>query len=287
MNPKSLLFVLPAILLFVSCSKESSFEKRKDNPDETGPLLIKTTTQSSAASYTIATTFSYDAQKRLLNLKNNYEGTINEPYAEQETSFIRNNKGAVTTIFDIWNIYDEDDILTLQDSITLNLNVTAEGKYTYGIRAFLDPDNKTIRDSIAYGYNGKGRINKVEIFRKKGNANFYEAFQKTDYTYDENSNITITTIRFFENIQDPVQEISFTYNDKIAPMNFKDEALLSGFFMEGFNSPHCLTGIKDITAPDNNWTIKYDEYNKAEKPVKATYTNLTTQEKINVAYFYQ
>lgn len=287
MNPKSLLILLTGMLFFISCSKEESFEKKKADDDNKGPLLVKTTMQPSGASYLVTATFKYDDKKRLLNVKSDYEGIANEPYSEQESSFIRNDKGMINTITDIWNIYDEDNNLLWRDSVALNLNFTPEGKYTYGIRIFLDTDNKKIRDSIAYEYNSKGRISQVKIFRKTGDNAEYKDFQNTGYAYDEKENITTMTIRFFENDPDPQQVLNFQYNDKISPMNFKDEALLNGLLMEGGNTPHCLTGIRDLTAPENNCDISYDEYNKFEKPVKATYIYLSTQEKVNYTYFYQ
>lgn len=287
MNPTSLLILLTGMLFFISCSKEESFEKKKADDDNKGPLLVKTTMQPSGASYLVTVTFKYDDKKRLLNVKNDYEGIVNEPYSEQESSFIRNDKGMINTITDIWNIYDEDNNLLWRDSVALNLNFTPEGKYTYGIRIFLDTDNKKIRDSIAYEYNSKGRISQVKIFRKTGDNAEYKDFQNTGYAYDEKENITTMTIRFFENDPDPQQVLNFQYNDKISPMNFKDEALLNGLLMEGGNTPHCLTGIRDLTAPENNCDISYDEYNKFEKPVKATYIYLSTQEKVNYTYFYQ
>lgn len=287
MNPTSLLILLTGMLFFISCSKEESFEKKKADDDNKGPLLVKTTMQPSGASYLVTVTFKYDDKKRLLNVKNDYEGIVNEPYSEQESSFIRNDKGMINTITDIWNIYDEDNNLLWRDSVALNLNFTPEGKYTYGIRVFLDTDNKKISDSIAYEYNSKGRISQVKIFRKTGDNPEYKDFQNTGYAYDEKENITTMTIRFFENDPDPQQVLNFQYNDKISPMNFKDEALLNGLLMEGGNTPHCLTGIRDLTAPENNCDISYDEYNKFEKPVKATYIYLSTQEKVNYTYFYQ
>lgn len=287
MNPKSLLILLTGMLFFISCSKEESFEKKKADDDNKGPLLVKTTMQPSGASYLVTATFKYDDKKRLLNVKNDYEGIVNEPYSEQESSFIRNDKGMINTITDIWNVYDEDNNLLWRDSVALNLNFTPEGKYTYGIRVFLDTDNKKISDSIAYEYNSKGRISQVKIFRKTGDNAEYKDFQNTGYAYDEKENITTMTIRFFENDPDPQQVLNFQYNDKISPMNFKDEALLNGLLMEGGNTPHCLTGIRDLTAPENNCDISYDEYNKFEKPVKATYIYLSTQEKVNYTYFYQ
>ncbi|HTN05450.1 hypothetical protein [Agriterribacter sp.] len=286
MNLKPLLILLTGALLVISCRKEESFEKKKAEDDNKGPLLVKTTMQSSGASYLVTVTFKYDAKKRLLNVKNDYEGTVNEPYAEQESSFIRNDKGMIKTITDIWNVYDEGNNLILRDSIALNLNFTAEGKYTYGIRTFLDTDNKKIRDSIAYEYNSKGRISRVKIFRKTGDNTEYKDFQNTGYTYDEKENITTMTVRFFENDPDPQQVINFQYNDKLAPMNFKDEALLNGFLMDGLNTPHCLTGISDITEPDNTWNMSY-EYNDFNKPAKGVYSNDVTQEKVNLTYFYQ
>ncbi|HRP30634.1 MAG TPA: hypothetical protein PKV73_02040 [Agriterribacter sp.] len=287
MNPKTLLLFLSGILIFISCGKEESFEKKRAEVDHSGPLLVKVTEQSPGASYLKAATFTYDTHKRLQSMRNNIEGTINEPYAEQETSYFRNDKGMIKTVSNIQNVFDENKNLLLRDSIVLNLNFTAEGRYIYGIRTLFDTDNKKIRDSLVYDYNAKGRMAQVTVFRKIDDNGDYKDFQYTTYAYDEKENISTMTIKFAENGQDPPQVLTFLYNDKISPMNFEDEALLEGFIMQGLNSPNCIINVSDLTEPDNNWDIHYNEFHTSGKPLKATHTNISTREKINTTYFYQ
>lgn len=286
MNPKSLLVLLTGILFFISCSKEESFEKKRADIDDKGPLLVKVTMQPAGASYTMAAILAYDNNKRLVNIKDKLEGEIDEPYAEEESVYYRNATGMIERMVGIVNIYDENGDLQERDSVVLNLNFTADGQYTYGLRTVLFSSNNPVMDSIAYSYNDKGRIALVDVFRKDAYSSGYEREQTTGYNYDEKGNISTMTIMFADNGQDPPQVIGFQYNDKLSPMNFGDEALLNGFALEGLNSPHCLTSIRDLSEPDISWEMSY-EYNDFNKPAKGVYNNVLTQEKINLTYFYQ
>lgn len=278
--------LLALMVLALSCSKEESFEKKKSDTDKEGPLLVKVTMQYVGVSYTSVVTLAYDNNRKLVNVKNKIEGQVDEPFMEQESVYYRNSKGAVERLVDIGNIYDEDRNLLLKDSVVLELHLTGNGQYLNGIRTSLNISGAKVKDSLIYTYNSKGRIAQVKILRKDLHSNEYADEQVTAYTYDEKGNITIMTILFAVNGQDPPQVINFAYNDKLSPMNFGDEAFLNGFVMDGFNSPHCLTGITDLTEPDNSWNMSY-EYNNLNKPVKGVYNNPVTQEKINYSYFYQ
>ncbi len=63
MNPKSLLVLLTGIFVFISCSKEESFEKKRADIDDKGPLLVKVTMQPAGATYTGVITLAYDNHK--------------------------------------------------------------------------------------------------------------------------------------------------------------------------------------------------------------------------------
>ena len=285
MNPKLLLALLTGALFIISCSKEESFEKRKSDNNNV-PLLTKVISQSTDVSYSAVTTFGYDSEKKLVNVKNGFEGDVSEPYIEQESRYYRSGKGLIERVVDIWDIFDEDGNFQSKDSIVLSLHSTSGGQYTYGIRTFLHSPNDWTRDSIIYSYNDKGRMVLVNIFRMDFNTNVYRGEQTTMYTHDGKGNIATMTIKFSANGQDPPQVISFRYNDKLSPMNFGDEALLTGFAMEGLNSPHCLSGVSDPSEPDASWEMSYD-YNDFNKPARGVYSNTVTQEKINLTYFYQ
>lgn len=278
--------MLALMVLALSCSKEESFEKKKSDTDKEGPLLVKVTMQYAGASYMGVVTLAYDNNRKLINIKNKIEGEVDEPFIEQESVYYRNSKGLIERLVAIENIYDEDRNLLLKDSVVLDLHLTGSGQYLYGIRTSLNTSGAKVKDSIIYTYNSKGRIAQVKVLRKNPNSNEYVDEQVTVYTYDGKDNITIMTIQFAVNGQDPPQVINFEYNNKLSPMNFGDEAFLNGFIMDGLNSPHCLTGISDLTEPDNSWNMSY-EYNDLNKPVKGVYNNPVTREKINYSYFYQ
>ena len=286
MNPKLLLALLTGALFFISCSKEKSFEKRKADTDNKGPLLVKVTMQPVGASYTIVAMLAYDNNKKLVNMKNELEGEVDEPYAEEESVYYRNAKSMIERMVVVMNFYDESGDFQGRDSVLLNLHFTSGGQYTYGVRTILSSSSDPVTDSIVYSYTDKDRIGLVKIFRKETNGNAYSDEQTTSYVYDVDGNITAISIKFNVNGQDPPQVLTFQYNDKFSPVNFGDEALLNGLVMEGFNSPNCLSGMNDPSEPDASWEMSYD-YNDFNKPAKGVYNNAVTQEKINLTYFYQ
>lgn len=287
MNPKLLLALLTGVLFFTSCSKEASFEKKKANINDKGPLLVKVTMQPDGATYTGVITLTYDNNKKLVNIKSELEGEVDEPYIEQEIVYSRNSEGVIERLVQIEDIYDEDGNFMLKDSVALTLYLTGSGQYRHGIRISFNINNDQVRDSIIYTYNDKERIAQVKVLRKLPGSNVYADEQVTGYTYDEKGNISVMMIQFADyGVLNPPQAISFQYNDKLSPMNFGNEALLNGFIMDGLNSPHCLTGISDVTEPDHSWNMSY-EYNDLNRPVKGVYNNPVTQEKMNYTYFYQ
>ncbi|HRN57476.1 MAG TPA: hypothetical protein PLL71_13540, partial [Agriterribacter sp.] len=219
MNPKSLLVLLTGILFFISCSKEESFEKKKADTDDKGPLLVKVTMEPVGASYIFVATLAYDNNKKLINIKNELEGEVDEPYIEEESAYYRNASGMIERMVGVMNVYDENGVLQERDSVVLNLHFTAGKQYTYGLRTVLFSSSSPVTDSIAYSYNDKGRIVLVNVFRKDAYGSGYEREQTTGYSYDEKGNISTMTISFADNGQDPPQVIGFQYNDRLSPMN--------------------------------------------------------------------
>ena len=177
--------LLTLMVLALSCSKEESFEKKKSDTDKEGPLLVKVTMQSVGVSYTSVVTLAYDNNRKLINIKNKVEGKVDEPFMEQESVYYRNSKGVIERLVDIGNIYDEDRNLLLKDSVVLELHLTGNGQYLYGIRTSLNISGAKVKDSIIYTYNSKGRIAQVKILRQDPNSNEYADEQITVYTYDE------------------------------------------------------------------------------------------------------
>lgn len=277
--------LLALMVLALSCSKEESVERKKETGNN-GSLLVKVTMQSPGTNYTIVTTLEYDDNKKLIKTKQSIDGKVNAAYGIEEDIFHRDNNGMIKQIIAEVKIYDDEDAFQGKYTQTMNLFLSSADRYKYGIRTLTMDTDDPITDSIAYTYNDKGRIVLVNIFRKDIGSSTYERDQVTGYNYDAKGNLSTMAIQFDVNDQDPPQVLNFEYNDKFSPMNFGDEALLNGFIMEGLSSPYCLTGVSDLTEPDNTWTISY-EYNELNKPVKGVYKNPVTDEKINYSYFYE
>lgn len=278
--------ILALIILACSCTKEQSFERKSEQEENKGPLLVKVTVQAPGSTYTVINNFEYDDNKRLIKMKYEYDGKVNAIHSVDETNYMRDQNGMIRSIIGQSIIYDENETFLEKYNLTTNLVSTTQGQYKFGIRTLSNSFNEKITDSISYTYNNKERIAVTDVFRKDPNSSEYQRDQISTYLYDEKGNISSITIKFSINGQDPPQVLNFQYNDKLPAANWGDETLLDGFFMAGFSSPNNLIAISDLSEPEENWNISY-EYNSLNKPEKGVYYNPVTEEKLFYSYFYQ
>ncbi len=285
MNLSKVFPVLAFIVIAMSCSKEASFE-REMSGDKKEMLLVKVTQEPVGASYKGVNTLSYDKNGKLIHYINKIEGKVDGPYSEGEEIYYRNDKGNIDSILSIAKGYDEDGKLVETDSVLVKLYTSNTGEYKYGISFFEDDDGNRYLDSLVYTYDNSGRIVQVRLLLKVNNSLNYVDYQTSTYSYDDNGNVSALAIKFFGNNQDPPQMLTFGYNDSLSPFDLGNDGRLMGFISLGINSRNGLVSITD-SEDGAVWQINYDEFNSEKKPVKALWTNLTTQEKINYTYYYQ
>lgn len=285
MNLSKVFPVLAFIVIAMSCSKEESFERERSG-DKKEMLLVKVTQEPVGESYKGVNTLSYDKNGKLIHYINKIEGKVDGPYSEGEEIYYRNDKGNIDSILSIAKGYDEDGKLVETDSVLVKLYTSNTGEYKYGISFFEDDDGNRYLDSLVYTYDNSGRIVQVRLLLKMNNSLNYVDYQTSTYSYDDNGNVSALAIKFFGNNQDPPQMLTFGYNDSLSPFDLGNDGRLMGFISLGINSRNGLVSITD-SEDGAVWQINYDEFNSEKKPVKALWTNLTTQEKINYTYYYQ
>lgn len=285
MNLSKVFPVLAFIVIAMSCSKEESFERERSG-DKKEMLLVKVTQEPVGESYKGVNTLSYDNNGKLIHYINKIEGKVDGPYSEGEEIYYRNDKGNIDSILSIAKGYDEDGKLVETDSVLVKLYTSNTGEYKYGISFFEDDDGNRYLDSLVYTYDNSGRIVQVRLLLKMNNSLNYVDYQTSTYSYDDNGNVSALAIKFFGNNQDPPQMLTFGYNDSLSPFDLGNDGRLMGFISLGINSRNGLVSITD-SEDGAVWQINYDEFNSEKKPVKALWTNLTTQEKINYTYYYQ
>lgn len=286
MNFSRIIPALALMMLALSCSKEESFERRRAEDDPKGMLLVKVTQQSAGASYTGVNTLTYDENKKLIHIAGKIEGKMDGPYTVEDNIYFRNQRGDIDSILSIGTTYDRNGNIVQRDSTLIELHYTDNGQYIYGIMTFADDNHNVIKDSVVYTYDSKGRITQVKAMIKLNDNPVFHNFQVSTYAYDDKGNVSVMTVVFAENGQDPPQVLRFQYNDKLSPFDLGNEGKLFGFMTPGLDSPNGLINILD-SEEDGSWDISYEEFNSANKPLKAVWTNLVTLEKINYTYYYQ
>ncbi|MFT3748134.1 MAG: hypothetical protein QM768_07445 [Agriterribacter sp.] len=287
-----LCLIIFAGFLFASCSKEKSFEQKVQNPaDTTGipanGLLVKTVTKKDGASDSTVCVFTYDANKKIKNIFNTSVNVIDEQYGESETRYYRNSTGMIERYVRVEKVRYNNTI-PYDDSVVYKLNYNGP-HYTYAIREVPNLPDPPVKDSIVYSYDSKDRIATVVVWRHdENNGNALFEMQKTAYTYDDKNNITKMSITFKDDINtnDSPQILSFTYGDKFSALDLgTDGGALEGFTSYGFSSPNNLLRMDN---PDVPQKFSYDyEFNAKSKPVKAVETDLLTNEKVTIFYYYQ
>jgi hypothetical protein len=251
--------VLPAMMflaLIASC--------KKDDAPTSKNLLDKVVTKEGTDS--IVTTYTYDAQNRFVNESAN-DPINNETFTMALT---RDNNGRVT------KITETEASSTPGSSATdfVYLGAT-ESKLKNG-KTFFVQSGVTINDSSAYEYNGS-QVSRTNHYWSTTVVP-YTLIEYYVYTYDARGNIT--SVKFYQtdtpgstNFQ-LLYTVTYTYDDKINPINSKDDALIE-YIGNQYVSPNNVTSLAftSTTSPSSNFTatITY-EYRSDGRPTKSTTT---------------
>lgn len=247
-------------LAFASCTKEKSFEDETgmgpggDNSD--GALLTRIVIQMGSDSAT--TSFGYDAGNRLVTETN--KGDLSIVSGDSVQRATRDAQGIIQTIALYPDRFSNDHI-----DYTLRYDAAAK-RYT----AKLTFDgNGNVEDSIAYTYDGSGRITAQEAFVNFGGG--FEPIGKETIEYDANGNVRqVTTAEYEAGTLKNTAEMVMEYDSKVNPLKLGVDAIIldrQQFF--GNNNVTRIT-IQDLDDPtlSREITLTYT-YNASNKPLTA------------------
>lgn len=280
-----LLFItLAACLLLFSCSKEGSFERPTDEPPvPEGGLLTKTVTKAEGASDSVVTTLSYDNNKKIRKINAISVGITNDLYLETELRYYRNNAGLVERYVEFYRLWDGATPLGVDSVIATIYNNGTQ--YTKAIIKGSDLGGDPFTDSALYSYNDKGQISGFKKYSTDADDIEFLA-DDSRFTYDAKGNISIMRLEFQDNSQsaNPVQIVSFQYDDKVGAINLGPDAMLTGVFTAVFSGVSNPVKVDD--SESGTTTLVY-EYNSNNQPVKSIQTDLSSGDKSTMTYYYQ
>lgn len=281
---RAFLTILVGTLLFISCSKEDSFERPTDEPPvPQGGLLSKTVAKDDGATDSTVTTFFYDSNKKIRKINSLPVGIADDIYFETEFRYYRNSTGLVERYVEFYRLWDGSMPLGVDSVIVIIYNNGTQ--YTKAIIEGRDLGGDPFKDSATYSYNDKGQISEFKKYSTDmDDIEFLE--DHTTYTYDSKGNITIMQLDFEDNSQsnNPTQIISFLYDDKVGAINMGPDGLLTGLFPGAFSSVSNVVKMDDSV--NGTATLAY-EYNSTNQPVKSIQTDVTSGDKATMTYYYQ
>ncbi|HRP55777.1 hypothetical protein [Agriterribacter sp.] len=294
-------FKLPAVLCLVfvwisSCQKEVSVELEspvENTPVDTipspenGGLLKRLVMQYEGELDSVICSFKYDSNNRFIELY-----TINVGQSDPDDGvhslleqFTRNEKGIVEKIRLVTYLYYTPGVPQLHwdEEFTVHYNETA-GQYQYSITTGTG-EMSPIHDSLAYKYGTNGLISTVEIYHFQANDTPH-LDDKFEYIYSADKNIKIasaTSVRNYPNREDWFKN-DLQYDDKINPLNFGQEILLTGGLLFSAPTPNNIIYRADFINKEDIETIQYT-YNSFDKPVTAL-SQAETGQKVTMKYYY-
>ncbi|MFT3702648.1 MAG: hypothetical protein QM802_09775 [Agriterribacter sp.] len=281
---------LMILLVFFSCGKEQSVEKKEQAPGDStdvpseGTLLIREVTRADGAADSTVYTFSYDTQKKITKLKIGHEGMGNQAYANEELRLYRNSNGVVERFVDYVTYYNNGQD---PDSVVYIMHLNAQSQFTYAIRTYYRSNGAQTRDSLMYGYNDKGLVNLFQAYSLGDDDKYFES-QRSQYTYDAKGNITVFNILFRDdaNSTDPPQIFNYEYDDKTSAANFGKDIVITGLTLEGLTSPSNLVKLTEIGGDNQSATFVYT-YNNNNQPTVAIVNDFLNSGTATIKYYYQ
>jgi YD repeat-containing protein len=247
-------------LVVVSCTKEKSFEEETGNSggggNSNGDLLAKIIIQIGPDSTT--TTFEYDANKRLISEAN--KGQITFTSDDSLVRITRNSQGIIEKVEEFPNPI-------LGDATVWFVRYNVTGK-RYTDRLTKDANGNVV-DSIAYTYDGSGKIVRQLWYVDFGGG--FEELAKDTLIYDGAGNIKkVVTSEYDGTTWEELGEQTMEYDSKTNPLKLGTEAiLLNRHQYYGDNNMTKATLIDyDMPSMSQEITLTYT-YNASSKPASA------------------
>ncbi|HTN05449.1 hypothetical protein [Agriterribacter sp.] len=286
------------MLVFVwisSCQKEVPAEPEPPVTDpvdtipypENGGLLKRLVVQYEGEQDSTVSTFKYDSSNRIIEAYSVNEGQSDpdDEFHSLLEQFSRNEEGVIEKIKVVTYLYYTPGVPQLHwdGEFTVHYN-KATSQYEYSITTGTG-EMSPIHDSLAYKYRMDGLINTVEVYHFVANDTPHLG-DKFEYIYSADKNIKVasaTAVRNYPNREDWFKN-ELQYDDKINPMNFGQEMLLTGDILFSYPTPNNIIKCADFINKEDVETIQYT-YNSFNKPATALSQEEAGQ-KMTMKYYY-
>lgn len=294
--------MLLSIFFYASCTKEVSREQEiievpitdttqvaKDTipSSANGGFLKRIVSHQEGSKDSMVYTFKYADDGKLIEMYAVVEGNneLDDMYSLLQR-FHRNDKGLVDEIKLQSYFYDASRKPTIHWNSDYKIYLDAtKSKYQYALLTGVG-ENEPIADSIVFGYSLENKLSTVAVYNLVANDTGH-LNDKYEYTYNSKGNISkwnATAVRNY-----PDREVwfnnEFTYDDKINPVNFGEEMLLTGdFIFPALPTANNFTVCNNTIHPEESYAVQYT-YNSHNKPTAAIW-KYSNGEVTTIKYYY-
>ncbi len=272
------LLCIATIVLF-SCGKEKSIEGALKSSDS---LLVKM--ESHVGTYSISYTYGYDDSRRLIS--QDFSEVLPGTSSNEQIAIRRDAQGVILQV-----IHKSDSLSANGlDSLVYNVNYDASNsRYSSGVARFTLSGND-VSDSIAYTYNGSGKVALAEEFIGNAALGGYAEYQKTEYGYDGSGNVNDVKTSKYDTTSSAyivVSESAYEYDNNVNPLDLGSEAALVNniALFSSHNITKRTTTYPSDPTRNEIYTIVYT-YNSENKPASAvgTYSGLGVSAPVSYTY---
>lgn len=280
-NNFALLFLLAFI--FASCQKEIDWGINNGG-GTSGTTLVKTVSKETVDS--AVTVYSYDVNKRLINVK--ITGKSQGTDVGNEERIYRNAAGVITSMTQINNMLLAAGI----DSTVTRINSsTSPDRYSSKISS-ISLFGFSVMDSVLLLYNAAGKVIEEDTYQAIPLLSQpYELTLKVKYTYDAAGNITQTDTYSHDattGADDLATTIKYTFDSKTAAITLNSDAFAIGHPDWVSINNASKVEITSPTTPAANRTLNIVyTYNSNNRPKTGVNTQTPGPVVSNLTYYYQ
>lgn len=293
---KKVLVVLPIAIsaVLLSCQKEVDFDNGSGasggggGGGTTGNKLVRTVSKNGSDS--AVTTYTYNANKKLINQK--ITGMMQGIDVSNEFRYYRNASGIITHYTQI----NPNLILVGIDSVVTKVHYnTGASRYTSSVTE-LSLLGFSVKDSTVLVYDGTGKVIRSDVYQSIPLLGGYDLSVKINYAYT-GANVTQLDMVSHDPVSgtdDPISNVKYTYDTKTSALNVSEmfTSLAEAFVINhgDWISANNATKVEiiDVTDPANNQssTVTYT-YNSNNRPVTGVNTRMPGGIVDNLSFYYQ
>ena len=283
MRKNNFALLLLLVFVFASCQKEIDWGINNGG-GTSGTTLVKTVSKEAVDS--AVTVYSYDANKRLINVK--ITGKSQGTDVGNEERIYRNAAGVITSMTQINNMLLAAGI----DSTVTRINSsTSPDRYASKVSS-LSLFGFSVMDSIVLVYNAAGKVVQEDTYQAiPFLSQPYELTLKVKYIYDAGGNISQTDTYSHDaatGVDDLASTIKYTFDSKTAAITLNNDAFAIGHpDWISLNNASKIE-ITSPTTPAANRTLNIIyTYNSNSRPKTGVNTQTPGPIVSNLTYYYQ